>query len=106
MSDTLILSLKINDAWQDLLHIPKSELAHFSPRPLKWLVFVAYTVAGTEGQLSLDGVSPLAREECAETTVDTVGDRYFFIYAGTAFIFRFFCPYNDRNTYFSGSDWM
>ena len=77
---TLIISMKIDDVWQDLLKIPKSELAQFSPRPLKWLTFVAYAISGSKGQLSLDGNTPIASGDHSN---QPVSDRYYYIYKGT-----------------------
>ena len=79
MDDKLTLSMKIGEEYQDLLQIPKSELAWFSLRPLKWLSFVGYAISGTKGGLSVDGHTPLGE---ADLEVQPAAARYYYMYEG------------------------
>lgn len=82
MDEKLILSMKIGEDYEDLLTIPKSELAWFSLRPLKWLTFVGYTISGTKGELSVDRRTRLVEADLEE---QPVADRYYYMYEGMEF---------------------
>ena len=85
MSANILLSMRFEDDWKDLLIIPKSETAQFSLRPLKWLTFVGYAISGTTGKLSSDGTTTIGMDDLDSN--QPLADRYYYIFDGAVLLF-------------------
>ena len=91
MSANILLSMRFEDDWKDLLTIPKSEIAQFSLRPLKWLTFVGYAISGTTGKLSSDGTTTIGMDDLDSN--QPLADRYYYIFDGAVLLFLLWYSY-------------
>ena len=71
------LLLSIHGSWHSVLTIPVGDFHLFTTCPLKWLMFLGYTIYGRQGILKAEAEGP----ELDDYTIDvgSLNDRYFYV---------------------------
>jgi hypothetical protein len=74
------LCLLIRGSWRSILSIPVGDFRLFTTCPLRWLIFLGYTIYGRQGTLKTDVEGP----ELDDYTIDvgSLNNHYYYVAQG------------------------
>ena len=80
MTRNVQLWLFIRGSWLSILTIPVGDFHLFTTCPLRWLMFLGYTIYGRKGKLKVDVEGP----ELDDYTIDVeiLNNHYFYVAEG------------------------
>ena len=85
MSTSVQLYLLIHGSWHSVLTIPVEDFPIFTTSPLRWLMFLGYTIYGRQGTLRAEEEGP---ELDDYYTIDVgLNDRYYYVAQGKSSLF-------------------
>lgn len=80
MTRSVQLWLLIRGSWRSILTIPIDDFHLFTTCPLRWLMFLGYTIYGRKGKLKVNSEGP----ELDDYTIDvgSLNNHYFYVAEG------------------------